>query len=946
MSGRGRTGAVLNSAQLAALATVVLDTTAVAGAAAANATAIQNALNAASLIPNGGTVRLYTATASSPALISSKLILPDYVTLDAGNVEIKPYGAIGNLLVSAAYAATPVSVTVTWSSGMTANVAYPSAHGLAVGEAISVARADQGQFNGVFIVDAVVDPLNVTVRLRRLPTTGPSGSTVARKANKCIRLKGGIWNYNKTGGNTGTGSDFHAVIVGHVWDAKATDMRFRDTLKYGICFGACAHLEWDNVGGEEIGSDCVKVYGPVFGILGNNLHVGNGGDDILSLQTREPAAYVAYDWTQGDVIGAVINGIQGRSRTAGFPLYASPAGVLDGIQINGLAVEASTTIYAMRIETLYASGTSEIGTVTVNDPVIGGQAHGFSFGNGANSILINKLLVNNVTFRSASNTGRLLYALGTSVTANVVIRGGYATGLENIINASNNTGTITLAIEGLHVGTSWQPVRMGTSGTLYVSLRDSVFDNNPGSALISMAAGTAVMYLQSSNTKLATAPTISIGAGASLRLSGPCDIPLDGFLLDPVIANHAQTATFNNTNPLFQSGVGTYTRGATSWLSSVARQRQSRFPRWKAALAARAAGTRNARLMIVADSLGVGLFSNGSNYANTKASGWVSKLAALFASQGIPLNLGCVFGDCSNTAAPATLVSVDPRLSLGANWTLGAFYTLGGGVVSNATAGSQTLYSFTPTEVFDTIEVTYVTNPAYGKFAIAVDGGAAIGAAVDCSPALSVLQTTRTCTRGTHRVDIFRSAATGADGTIAIVSVRVWDSTTRTVDILNASVGGATTALQSDTSAVYKPLSVGPIYSPDLTIIALDINDWIGGVTPGTYDLATTTTHSFQLQKIITAYKATGDVVLMTGAPSNTGSYTQAAQDLILTATRNLAAVNNIPLIDISAEWGNYAAGLAAGYYSPTNDAVHPGATGHTDIAARVASLAEFFGAA
>lgn len=373
---------------------------------------------------------------------------------------------------------------------------------------------------------------------------------------------------------------------------------------------------------------------------------------------------------------------------------------------------------------------------------------------------------------------------------------------------------------------------------------------------------------------------------------------------------------------------------------------RNRLPRWRAALAARAAGTRNAKLMVVSDSTGVGAYAppSVSAAANAKGFCWSALLNAALNNAGIPSNYGATFGDCSNSTTPATLSTYDPRVSLGANWTLGAFYTFGGGVVNNATAGSQTVYSFTPAEVFDTIEVTYITNTGYGQFSIAVDGGAAIGAAVNCNAALAAAQTTRTTTRGTHRVDIFRSAPTGADGALPIVSVRVWDSTRRTVDILNASVNGTTTTLQSATASAFSALNVGPVYAPDLTIICLDINDWANSVAPGMYDLVTTTTHSFQLQKIITAYRATGDVVLMTGAPSATGTFSQAVQDGIYTATRNLAAVNNIPLIDIDAEWGRYVAAAAAGYYTPWNDVTHPGPNGHANIAARVMALPGFLG--
>ena len=161
---------------------------------------------------------------------------------------------------------------------------------------------------------------------------------------------------------------------------------------------------------------------------------------------------------------------------------------------------------------------------------------------------------------------------------------------------------------------------------------------------------------------------------------------------------------------------------------------------------------------------------------------------------------------------------------------------------------------------------------------------------------------------------------------------------------MNAAVGSTTTALQSDTASFFSPLTVSQTYKPDLAIICLDINDWIGGVTPGTYDLSTSATHSERLRKIVLAMQVTGDVILLTGFPSKISSYAKTVQDPILYATRNLADICGVPLIDIAQEWGDYVAGLAAGYYAPNNDPVHPGIAGYADAAARVAAQTGILG--
>lgn len=373
------------------------------------------------------------------------------------------------------------------------------------------------------------------------------------------------------------------------------------------------------------------------------------------------------------------------------------------------------------------------------------------------------------------------------------------------------------------------------------------------------------------------------------------------------------------------------------------------LPRWQAALAAVRAGTRNAKLCILGDSTALGGYATGAAFGrNDMTLGWPYLLAPALQAAGYPVNLDTVLGDLTGTTVIANVVAHDARRSFGANWSAVSFISAGGQCVNNGTAGSQSVYSVTPYGPFDTIEITYVANTTYGKFSIAIDGAAPLGAVVDASGSLAVLKTTRTCALGNHRVDIYRSAATGADGSIAIISVKTYNSAQKCIEIINAAVGGnpgGMTASMSTDSAVYMPLAVlRNQVAPDLTIICLDINEWINAVTPGTYDLTTAATHSEQLRKIITSCQVSGDVILMTGAPSKISSYTRAVQDPILIATRNMASICNLPLVDVSQKWGDWVAAAALGYYLPQADAVHPGYIGYVDIAARVTAVPGILG--
>lgn len=367
--------------------------------------------------------------------------------------------------------------------------------------------------------------------------------------------------------------------------------------------------------------------------------------------------------------------------------------------------------------------------------------------------------------------------------------------------------------------------------------------------------------------------------------------------------------------------------------------------RWGAALAAMRAGTRNAKLLVISDSTSVGACAVSSSIVgpNQLSFSWPYQLAPYFVANGIPANTNSLFGDPTNQSVAATLSSVDPRRAYGANWLFGAISSLGGKCAYNITAGSQTAMSFTPTSSFDTITVCYLRNTGYGSFSIAVDGGAAL-TTVNAAGAAGLIEVTVTCPVGARRIDIYRSAPTGADGGIVIQWVRTSLSTVRCVEILNAGVNSTGTAAQSDSSFNYTPIGAVQVLAPDLTIICLDINDWSTALASGLYDNATAATHNLQLQKIITNAEITGDVILMTGAPSRISTYTRAQQDPTLYVTRLLAQINSCPLVDVSAEWGDWVAASAAGYYLPSGSDIHPGAAGYANIALQVSRVKGLYG--
>ena len=346
------------------------------------------------------------------------------------------------------------------------------------------------------------------------------------------------------------------------------------------------------------------------------------------------------------------------------------------------------------------------------------------------------------------------------------------------------------------------------------------------------------------------------------------------------------------------------------------------LPKWRAGLASVIAGTGNSRICCIGDSTTAGTSSAGNGWVNARLASYPNQLITLLNNMGIYANGGCAIG--SGTPTDSQFLGYDPRWTFGSGWATNTVVTLGAGTINNNGAGALTAANFTPAQEFDTIDIWYIQNSGYGTFTIGVDGGAAVGAAVSAAGTLSIQKATRTVTKGLHTLNITKTVT----GNILICGINTYDSTKSRVDVFNCARGGGKVADISADTNVWDPLKLLRIYAPDLSIIALTINDWIAATASGSFTTST--------QAIIAAARESGDVVLATGFPSKTTSASLANQDAITAALRPIAANMGLPLIDISQEWGLYTTALAAGYFAPENDPVHPGPTGYAYMAQRV----------
>lgn len=352
-------------------------------------------------------------------------------------------------------------------------------------------------------------------------------------------------------------------------------------------------------------------------------------------------------------------------------------------------------------------------------------------------------------------------------------------------------------------------------------------------------------------------------------------------------------------------------RDAQSQVSNGA----SLLPKWRKAIADVQNGEGRARYLQIGDSITAG---------QTRANSWPRRIRAMLASAGVAAideSTYCSAGNADLTA----FVAYDPRWSFGSGWSLYAdpgLESLGGKPFSNNTTTDAA--SFTPTSAVDTFEITY-TNPAVtGVFTVDIDG--AVSGSGYASVNITSDDTLKKVTVsvgsvGTHTLNIKR-----VSGLVIFDAVRAYDSTAPAVDIMNAGWAGSTSLQwnRMGSNGWLPPASIATA-APHLTDIMLGTNDY---PAPTKTPIATFTAN---IQALITAAKASGDVRLLTPMPSSTSFAHLSDQADVMNALIGLASTNSIPLINLTTRFVDYTTLAANGFAA--GDGVHPNNAGRTDIA-------------
>ncbi|WP_312572026.1 SGNH/GDSL hydrolase family protein [Brevundimonas sp.] len=343
------------------------------------------------------------------------------------------------------------------------------------------------------------------------------------------------------------------------------------------------------------------------------------------------------------------------------------------------------------------------------------------------------------------------------------------------------------------------------------------------------------------------------------------------------------------------------------------------LPAWSAAVRTMQAGGREARLLCIGDSVTQGFGGAAGGWTpNARAGAWPERLAALIAGRGLPASAASVAGAGAADGASGGYPAYDPRVGLGGGWSVNTLAGLGGKLFSGA-AGSTGGWSFQPDGPVDRFDLWAVTNTALGVLTIETDGG--VRATVSTTKAAAMEATTVAFPQTSGPVTV-RWASGGA---VFVAGGVAWRSDAKRARVINAGWGGSKVSDWITTDQPYRAYGALPVAAPDLTVIGLTINDWNAGTAPATYKA--------QLGALVDRAAATGDVLLMTGCPSDPaqGKAPYATQDAIHDAVFEVAAAKGLaaPIDGAALFGGAFAGGLMF-------DAVHPNAAGQARIAEAV----------
>jgi len=338
------------------------------------------------------------------------------------------------------------------------------------------------------------------------------------------------------------------------------------------------------------------------------------------------------------------------------------------------------------------------------------------------------------------------------------------------------------------------------------------------------------------------------------------------------------------------------------------------------------AGGGNVEIGISGDSTTAGQ-SAGVGTAQAVNS-WPMQMAGVLRGLGVNAGADNFFSDKGSWGQAqniANFESGDGRVQHTGSVAVGATKAVGGNAFNWSSAGTL---SFTAQEPVDTFKIWWRDGATGRNFTWQVDSGASTQINSTNVTQLSGYNTPLSMgSLGTHTINLAWVA-----GSITILGVEAYNSTRgKELSLLNWGISGATSAnLIDNTDAAAGRLATIVAVRPAALVFEVGINDWRTSVTVAAFKANVTT--------MVTTVKANGGVPILSVPvfdPSSTGN--AANQTQYVQALYQVAAENDIPLIDIRKKWISNAAAVAAGY-QPAGD-VHPTTAGNLSRAQYMAAM-------
>ena len=521
--GAGNLTGVLSTAQTAAVAPVTPVLGSVS-AAAANTALIQAALNAVNALTSGGVVRV---TGAGTAYVNASLVVYSNTQLildDALTLRLAP-SSYCTMIVNYAYTQARATIAALTSSGTTVTMQSSAAHGLSIGQWVSIHGAGGSGYNGVYQVLTVADSTHITYNAEILPynTTATVASRYANMtfiaADTNIRISGGTLNPDTTNNATSNGAPSGcAIILAHIFNYEISNQSYYNCGTRNIYpFNARSGVI------RKTRCDLTRVHIQTNGAI-HGLHIYDassiGTDDGIAIMAREFNAYSNVQLSEGDVLNVVVDGGNIQHQTNALTVYnAGSYHTVDGIVFSNVYNAPPNPGNPGNGISLYGvSGqVSSARNIQIRNCGIGSVLAQVSI----TYITIEKLDIDGMTFNPTNGTVAtqgIFFGAGSAVThckvKNLRSTGWTPSSVEGLIYNNNNGGFNVLELEDCILNGGANALLLYMVGTgKSVTMRNCIVQ---GGARLHNSTSGGTLDLLSINDCRAEGSTNSLSLGANV----------------------------------------------------------------------------------------------------------------------------------------------------------------------------------------------------------------------------------------------------------------------------------------------------------------------------------------------------------------------------------------------------------------------------------------------